>query len=359
MMRRNSIFASTLCAAALSVASATAIAADSGPGYVETVLASDGIATTPNNNVALGNTWGLAASPGGPWWVTDNNTAKTTLVGAGGATLTSFNTPHNPSGIVFNGTGDFVLTNPGTGAKGTALFIYSTESGEIGGWNPTATPPPTDYAKAYFKPGAVYKGLAIYSDPIRGARLYATEFAHNTVDVFDADFKPLWLPCNFADPGVPEGFAPFGIQTIGKRIYVTYAKQDATHEDDVPGPGLGYVSAYDADGCRIMSLKQGTFLDAPWGIALAPADFGNFGGKLLIGNFGSGRIHAFDPQTGDWVGELSWGNHEPIQIDGLWAIAFGNGGSAGPVDSLYFAAGPNQERDGLFGVINAAPGGAH
>jgi len=192
--------------------------------------------------------------------------------------------------------------------------------------------------------GAIYKGLAIASTP-DGDFLYASDFHNARVDMFDGDFNLVNTPGAFVDPKLPAGFAPFGIQNIGGQIIVSYARQDADAEDEVAGQGLGFVDAFDPSGAflgRVVSRGQ---LNAPWGLALAPAGFGRFGGDLLVGNFGDGRINAYAPQSN--------GPYEFLAIDGLWALQFGNGAAAGPTDTLFFTAGPDEESHGLFGKIEA------
>ena len=207
--------------------------------------------------------------------------------------------------------------------------------------------------------GASYKGLALVTTD-SGSRLYATDFHNGKVDVFDGAFQPVTLSNGFVDPKIPNGFAPFGIAAVVPgRIFVTYAKQDADKADDVHGQGLGFIDAFDTDGVFLGRIAQHGRLNAPWGLALAPSDFGRFGGDLLVGNFGDGRINAYaltnDNKKGLPRGALRGTNHKPLVIEGLWGIAFGNGGAAGPTNVLYFAAGPGDEAHGLFGSIAAAP----
>ena len=200
----------------------------------------------------------------------------------------------------------------------------------------------------------IYKGLATAND-----RLYATDFHNGRVDVFDASFNLISTPGAFSDPTIAKGFAPFGIQALGGNIFVTYAKQDATAHDDVPVPGQAYVDEFTPDGQLVAHIvnsgKKNAPLNAPWGLALAPADFGVFAGDLLVGNFGNGRVSAYIQRGNKWVykGQLRAASGQPIAIDGLWAIAFGNGSAAGPTNTLYFASGPAAEKHGLFGSITA------
>ena len=211
---------------------------------------------------------------------------------------------------------------------------------------------------------AVYKGLAIDSRTA-GQHLYATDFHNGKVDVFDSSFHLVTLSGNFTDPNLPPGFAPFGIQDIGGTLYVTYALQDADRHDDVAGPGNGFVDAYDLSGNLIRRVASMGELNSPWGLALAPEDFGRFSGDLLVGNFGNGRIHVFDPTTltsdGEFeaIGLMHSDAGKPVQIDGLWSLQFGKGTSAtsanGTTTTLFFTAGPFGEDHGLFGSLVSVP----
>jgi uncharacterized protein (TIGR03118 family) len=198
---------------------------------------------------------------------------------------------------------------------------------------------------------AIYTGLATLND-----RLYATDFHNRRVDVFDRTFQPVTVSGGFEDSNIPADFAPFGIQAINGDIYVTYAQQDADKVDDVHGRGLGYVDAFDTNGNLLQRVAIRQFLNAPWGLALAPAGFGQFAGRLLVGNFGDGRINAFDVATGRWVGMLTGSDRRPLEIEGLWGLSFGNGFAGQPIDSLYFTAGPADESQGVYGVVTGTPG---
>ena len=203
--------------------------------------------------------------------------------------------------------------------------------------------------------GAIYKGLALAGNG-NGHFLYATDFHHARVDVFDSAFHRVRMPGAFTDPGIPEGFAPFGIQNILGDLYVTYARQDDDAEDDVAGAGLGFVDVFDANGHLIRRFASRNTLNAPWGLALAPADFGHFSNTLLVGNFGDGRINAFDIRTREFRGQLRNADHSVVEIEGLWGMAFGNGVSKQPTHTLFFAAGPGDEEHGLYGRIDVASG---
>jgi uncharacterized protein (TIGR03118 family) len=313
------------------------------PGHAEV--------TDPN----LVNAWGLSFGPNTPAWVADNGTGLSTLYSGATATTKGATTvplvvkiPRGaPTGTVFNDGGGFKIDGS------SSPFLFSSEAGVISGWNPAFG---TDARIGAVAMGAVYKGLAIATTP-DGPRLYATDFHGNRVDVWDDTFAPAGKPGAFADPNMPKGFAPFGIQTVGGRIVVTYAKQDADAMDDVHGAGLGFVDLYDTSGNLIRRLVSRGPLNAPWGIARAPKHFGKASKDLLIGNFGNGRVNAFNPRNGRSEGALLKGKRGPhIEIDGLWALEFGNG-VIGTPRTLLFTAGPGDESHGLFGTITATRGG--
>ena len=329
--------------------------------YEQHNLVSDGAVPADLVDAALVNAWGLVASATSPWWVADNGTDSSTLYnGSTGAKLSlRVSVPSAPTGVVFNGGTGFVVTSGS--ASGAARFIFATEEGTILGWSPSVAPTQAVVAVDNSAGGAVYKGLAIASTAA-GDRLYATNFHAGTVDVFDAAFHPVLG--GFTDAALPPGYAPFGIRHLGSTIYVTYALQDADKHDDVAGVGHGFVDAFDTEGNLLRRVASTGRLNSPWGLAVAPADFGTFSGDLLVGNFGDGHINAFDPGhfRGDGElrprGQLHAADGPPITIDGLWAIAFGNGAAAGPTNALFFTAGPFGEEHGLFGklVVTTAPG---
>jgi uncharacterized protein (TIGR03118 family) len=328
-------------------------------GYTVTNLVSDrpgvAMATDPN----LVNAWGLAAGPTTFWWSANNGTNTSTLYdGSGDAQPLVVKVKGAPTGTVFNGGTGFAVSD-GT-VTAPALFLFATESGTVRGWNPTVgttTPPSMRTFEVVDQSSrdAIYKGLAIASTA-DGDFLYATDFHHARVDVFDESFRRVKMRGAFTDPDIPPRFAPFGIQNIGGDIFVTYAKRDADAEDDVSGRHLGFVDRFDTSGALLGRVATRGPLDAPWGLALAPSSFGTFGGDLLVGNFGNGRIHAFDlSATGGPAldGTLEDPSGGAIAIDGLWGLAFGNDGNAGPSGTLYFTAGPEDETHGLFGSIDA------
>jgi uncharacterized protein (TIGR03118 family) len=319
-----------------------------GNSYTVTPLVSDQPGVAPVTDPNLVNAWGLAASATSPWWVADNETSVSTLyngnTGQPVPLVVTVGIDSGPTGVVFNGGSGFVVTN-GT-QSGPARFIFDGEDGVLRGWNPTVDATHALVA-ANGDPDAIFKGLAIADN-----MLFAADFHNNEVAVFDSTWN---LVDRFTDPGLPDGYAPFGIQTLGGNIFVTFAKQDADAEDEVAGQGRGFVDEFDTSGNLLRRVAQHGQLNAPWGLALAPSDFGRFSGDLLVGNFGDGQINAYElGASGQYEhrGELREGGRQ-ISIDGLWALGFGNGATAGPRDTLFFTAGPDEESHGLFGKITA------
>jgi uncharacterized protein (TIGR03118 family) len=331
-------------------------------------LVSDGFITADHTDPNLVNAWGVAFNPFGPVWVADNGAGVSTLYDGAGTPFPTPNNPlvvqipsptnpnggGNPTGIVFNGSTGFKVSE--NNASGASSFIFATEDGVIAGWShsvnqtlairviPAVNTPITSTTP-------VYKGLALSAGG-SGSLLYAADFHNNKIDVFDGSFKPVKLKGKFTDPSIPAGFAPFGIQAINGDIYVSYAKQDADKHDDVKGAGLGFVNVFDPNGHLIKRVASRAKLNAPWGMALAPAGFGEFSNRLLVGNFGDGRINAYDLATGKFAGQLKAASGHPIKIDGLWGLDFGNGFLNQPVNTLFFTAGPGGEAHGLFGRID-------
>jgi uncharacterized protein (TIGR03118 family) len=347
-----------LGAVAVLVAVFAGIASARGTADVYTVnpLVSDSSATpAASTDSSLVNGWGLSAGPTTPWWVSDNHTNESTLYsGTGTKAPLTVSVPGGPSGTVFNASAtDFAVSQ--AGKSGAARFLFATEGGTILGWTPSVNGTAAVVGADRSTVKAVYKGLAIAN-----GRLYATDFHNARIDVFDASFKLISTSGGFKDAGIAKGFAPFGIQALGGNIFVTYAKQDADKMDDTPVAGQAYVDEFTPDGKLVAHVvnsgKKHAPLNAPWGLAMAPTDFGTFAGDLLVGNFGDGRISAYTQRGSTWVykGQLRLADGSPIVIDGLWAIAFGNGSAAGPTNALYFAAGPSDENHGLFGSITAS-----
>src|SRR2546425_863364 len=322
---RVSIAGAALVAALLAasaLAAATRSSADN--AYVQHNLVSDVSGAADHVDANLVNAWGLTSLPASPWWVADNGKNVTTLYQADGtARSLVVSVPNAPTGAVSNSGGNFVVSEGGT--SGAALFLFATEEGKILGWNPNVALGHAVVAVDRSDAGAVYKGLATAPVPA-GDFLYAADFHNAHVDVLDSSFHLVTTPGAFVDPKIPQGFAPFGIQNIGGNIFVSYAKQDAARHDDVPGQGLGFVDRFSTSGTFLGRVVTRGQLNAPWGLARAPASFGAFGGDLLVGNFGDGEINAYAPQSDgsyERVGDLKGTNGKPILIDGLWALEFG------------------------------------
>jgi uncharacterized protein (TIGR03118 family) len=323
--------------------------------YTVHALVSDGASVAaPATDANLINGWGLSAGPTTPWWAANNGTNTSTLYnGAGSKQALTVAVAGGPTGTVFNGSAtDFVISQ--NGKSGAARFLFANEAGMVLGWSPAVNAAAAVVGVDRSSVGAIYKGLATAND-----RLYAADFHNGRVDVFDASYGLVSLPGGFQNAKVPKGFAPFGIQALAGNIFVTYAQQDAAKKDDVATPGRAYVDEFTPDGKLVASVvnsgKKNAPLNAPWGLAMAPADFSVFGGDLLVGNFGDGRISAYVQRGAKWVykGQLRLADGTPIAIAGLWAIAFGNGAAAGPTSNLYFLSGPGGEQHGLFGSITA------
>jgi uncharacterized protein (TIGR03118 family) len=348
-----------LLVAASAVLALASPALGSGRGighYSQRNLVSDVPGAAELLDPALVNAWGLTFSSTSPAWVADNGADVSTLYSDGGGTGPVMKVPITvsipegaPTGAVFNGSAGFVVHSGDS--SGPARFLFSSEAGTISGWNPAVPPPPTSMQAqtAVSVPGASFKGLAI-ADTATGPRIYASDFHNGQVDVWDANFAPVQITGAFTDPDLPGRYAPFGIQAVGGNIVVTYAQQDPDAADEVAGPGKGYVDVYDTDGALLDRVASRGALDAPWGVAQAPQGFGRASGALLIGNFGDGRINAYDPGSGKFLGALRNEQGGRIAIDGLWALEFGNG-TIGTPQTLLFTAGPDDESHGLFGAL--------
>jgi len=338
------VLALVLGAAAVAVAPLTAAERNS---YMVTPLVSDQPGVAAQTDPNLVNAWGLTSGPTSPWWVSDNGTQKSTLYRGSDGAIQGLvvAVAGGPTGAVFNPTAGFVLP---TGGK--ALFIFDSEDGKVRAWN-GAQGTTAIVVKDRSGEDAIYKGLAIADTPA-GPRLYAADFHNARVDVFDGSFG--LVPGGFVDQSLPSGYAPFGIQTIGDRVFVTYAKQDADAEDELAGQSLGFVDVFSTTGDLLGRVAQHGQLNAPWGLALAPSSFGRFAGDLLVGNFGDGQINAYEElPNGHFAhrGELRSSDGGSISIDGLWALQFGKAGNNGPAGTLFFTAGPDEETHGLFGSI--------
>jgi uncharacterized protein (TIGR03118 family) len=333
-------------------------------------LASISTPNPPDPN--LKNPWGLTRSPGGsPWWVSNNNSGTSTLYDGNGNPFpppskggplvvtvpppngSAAGTQSTPTGVVFNGSPTDFLVAPGKSAH----FIFATEDGTIAGWNSGQNAVlVVDNSDNGSANGAVYKGAT--SGEINGNKfLYVTNFRTARIEVYDTNFKPARLGEEaFEAEEIPRGFAPFNIQNIGGTLFVTYAKQDAARHDDVAGDGLGFVEIFTPAGRHIGHLQHGTWLNSPWGVVWTTRDFGEFSNAILVGNFGSGKIAAFNGFTYKFIGFVKNPDDSILTIDGLWSLTFGNDGNAGLANTLFFTAGINGEQDGLFGTITPVDG---
>lgn len=312
------------------------------------------LAPSAHVDANLVNAWGLAFSSTSFLWIADNGTGVATLYDGDGAPQSlvvtipgpTQGTKSAPTGTVFNDTTSFPV-----GGK-PAVFLFVTEDGTISGWNPTVNA--TNAVIAVNQTGkAIYKGCAI-AQTRYGSRFYATNFQSGNVEAYDGNFQPVSLKQRaFKIPGIDQRFVPFNIQNVGGSLVVTFAFREPGSTDEEHGPGLGWVAVFDTDGNLLEKLDHGNFLNAPWGVSLSPAHFGAFSHRLLIGNFGDGNIHAFNLFTGGFEGTLLDANDKPIQVDGLWALQFGNDAHSASALSLFFTSGPNDENNGLFGKLTA------
>lgn len=331
--------------------------------YTQTNLVSDqsGVAAVTDPN--LKNPWGLSRSSGSPWWVSDNNAGISTLyTGAGAIVPINGNgivtipapkgAPANfvsaPTGTVFNGSKtDFLLPS-----GSAAAFIFVTEDGTISAWaGGTAATLVVDNSEGGSPRGAVYKGCT--TGVANGKTfLYVANFRSGKIEVYDNTFTRVRISEElFDDDNIPRDFAPFNVQNIGGTLFVTYAKQDASKHDDVAGEGNGFVELYQPNGQHIGHLQHGPWLNSPWGVVWTPRDFGVFSNSILVGNFGSGWVAAYNGFTKEFIGFVKNPDDSLLTIDGLWSLTFGNNGSAGPSTTLFFSAGPDKEAHGLFGTL--------
>jgi uncharacterized protein (TIGR03118 family) len=325
--------------------------------FLQTNLVSDVLGLALHRDPNLINPWGLTASPTGPFWVSDNNAGVATLYNGQGVPQPAdnplvVNIPRpdgspggTPTGIVFNGGGGFTVSE--NGASGSALFLFATEDGTIAGRNPGVDRTNAVIAVDNSAAGASYTGLTLATSSDGRTLLYAANHAAGTIDVFDSNFNPVAdLPGAFQDDQIPAGFTPYNVQNIGGRLFVTYSKA---------GPGSqvgdGFIDVFTSDGFLDQRLVANGPLDAPWGLVVAPSGFGQFSHALLVGNLADGHINAFNEQTGAFLGELKDGQGNPIAINGLWALRFGNGGAAGDPHTLFFTAGIGGYLHGLLGSL--------
>ncbi len=342
--------------------------------YKQTNLVSDIASMAPTFDPNLKNPWGLTRSsttptrPGSPWWVGNNNSGTSTLYTGAGAIIpingtgtvtvpppkgSPAGTLSTPTGVVFNGSPSDFFVAPGK----SAIFIFATEDGTISGWaggqNAVPVVDNSDNGSAH---GAVYKGAT--SAEIAGKKfLYVTNFRSARVEVYDTNFKRVSLGEEaFHAEEIPDGFAPFNVQNIGGTLFVTYAKQDALRHDPVGGDGFGFVELFSPNGNHVGHLQHGPWMNAPWGVVWTTRDFGEFSNAILVGNFRSGWIAAFNGFTHKFIGWVTNPDDSLVTIDGLWSLTFGNDAIAGPANTLFFTAGINNEADGLFGTLTPVDG---
>jgi uncharacterized protein (TIGR03118 family) len=346
-------------------------------GFTDTALVTDSstvVATALTIDANLQNPWGVAVAPGLPFWIADNNSNLSTLYSGIGVIETQEITGSsnvgiaipasaagvqaNPTGQVYNGNGGFQIAT--SNGQESALFIFDGEGGTIAAWaKDSGAAAVTAYDDGVISGAnhAVYKGLAIGT--VGGATyLYATDLHNNKVDVFDTNFsKPAAMQGKFVDPNIPAGFVPFGIAALNGNLYVTFAKQDSAMHDETTGAGLGYVDIFDFSGNLLSQFASAGALNAPWGIAIAPAGFGSLQGDVLIGNFGDGTINIFSPNgtaLANFEGPLMSTSGLPIAFPGLWSLVFGNGDADKPLTTLFYTAGFADQTDGVFGGITVA-----
>ena len=299
----------------------------------------------------LKNAWGISHSSGSPFWVSSNGAGLAVLYNVDPTTnITSklglevtIPGAGNVTGQAFNGT---------AAAFNADVFLFVSEDGTISGWRAALGTAAETLQLA--SDANVYKGT---TQVMVGGHAYllSANFRAGTIDVLKGDAAAPELAGKFTDPNLPSGFAPFNVQVLGGKIYVAYAQQDAAKHDDVAGAGHGFVTEFDTNGNFLRRIATQSTLDSPWGLAIAPASFGALAGDLLVGNFGDGRINAFNLTTLTSDGQLPGANGTPLDIDGLWALIPGNDGNGGNSSSIYFSAGPGDEMHGLFGVIAAVP----
>ena len=332
--------------------------------YIKHNLVSDIQGLADHTDPNLINPWGIATSPTSPFWFADAGSGKSTLYSTAGSgsipglvvTVPPYGNAMvgSPTGIVFNGGTGFEVA-----AGKSAAFIFATQDGTISGWNSSVNQTNAIIMVQTTSGNAVYKGLALAANGSANY-LYAANFYAGTIDVFDSTWTQVKNAGAFTDPNLPAGFAPFNIQNLGGNLYVTYAKQNDAKNADVSGPGNGFVDVYDPTGKLMQRLISRGWLNSPWGVAIAPAGFGDYAGDLLVGNFGDGIINVFNLSTGAYVASLQDVEGNPYVIEGLWALQPGNGHNGGDANAIYFTAGiggPNGtvQSHGLFGSLQAAP----
>jgi len=357
-MRFSSRSAVAQCTIVLSAAAGLAFPA-MGQHYTKTGLTADQSGVAALTDANLVNPWGMSRSSGSPWWISDNGTGLSTLYdGTGAAKSLVVTIPTGDPNASPTGTPTGTLFNPTTGfavaAGKPAVFLFVTEDGTVSGWNPTVNAA-SAVIMVNTKSASVFKGAALATlntTSSTATYLYVADFRKARVQVYDSGFNRVHFGEDaFQDEEVPNGYAPFNIQNIGGDLYVTFAQQDSAKHDEVDGPGLGYVDVFSSSGQLLRRFQHGNWLNGPWGLALASGDFGIYSHDLLVGQFGSGNIAVYEPQSGRFLGLLEDSTNTAIVIDGLWGLSFGSGGTSGAATTLYFTAGSDGEQHGLFGNI--------
>lgn len=310
--------------------------------YEVTPLVAD-LNVAPHIDPNLINPWGLFFIPNGNFWVADNGTDVATLYQPDGTSVNFVvNVPSAPTGARLNPFPSAFFIN-GCSHSATSRFLFATEEGKILGFNSTVCPTDAVVAVDNSMSGAVYKGLEIAKTCCQTIFLFATDFHNNRIDIYNQAFVSQGL---MKDYTIPAGYAPFNIRNLNDLLYVTYAKQKGPENvDDDPGVGNGFVDVFHPSGSLFKRLVSNGNLNSPWGLALAPSNFGEFSNALLVGNFGDGLINAYDPDTGAFLGQLTDAMGNPLVINGLWDLEFSANGT------LYFTSGPNDEMNGLVGTI--------
>lgn len=332
-------------------------ATTAGTNFAITGLVANQPGVAANTDANLVNSWGAAQLPNGPVWVSDNGSGKSTVYGAGGAptglvvtvpAAAGGNITGTPTGVAANSGNDFPIQQ--NGRTGASRFIFVSEDGAISAWSPQVNTTTALVASNQSAAGSVYKGATIAQQNGKDF-LYAANFSGGRVDVFDQNFKPV---TSFTDPTIPVNYAPFNVKNLNGNLYVAYAKRAAGGTEEVAGLGNGFIDVFDSSGHLQSRLASGGTLNAPWGMTIAPNSFGDLKGTLLVANFGDGRITAYDTKTRQSKGLLTDAAGKPLVIDGIWALETGRGGPVG-TNSVIFTAGPNDEKNGLVGVLKPLP----
>ncbi|HEX5472529.1 MAG TPA: TIGR03118 family protein [Lacipirellulaceae bacterium] len=337
--------------AAMTIGLLVAVRADAQFAVHNLVSDDQSINTASITDGHLLNGWGVSFSGTSPFWVSSNGSGLAVLYNVNPTTDVT-----SKVGLEVTIPGDGTVTGQAfsnvAGNFNDDTFLFVNEDGTVSGWrNAIGT---TAEVLQTALPANSYKGATVFNNS-GNVYLYAANFATGNVDVLKGNAGAPDLPGSFTDPNLPAGYAPFNVQNLGGKIYVTYAVRDPATGDDVAGPGNGFVDAFDTNGNLLQRIASQGDLNSPWGLAIAPSSFGSLAGDLLVGNFGDGTINAFNLGTLVNDGPLKNAGNIPLVIDGLWSLTVGNNGSAGSSNRVYFSAGPSDESHGLFGVIQAVP----